>query len=879
MEMKSRLTVFERSGALLEQRSGWIIAGVLATTLVLLIPLVAMAPDEQASTEPGGAVFDLRDTVEDRFPPQFHAPGFILESPEGDILTQETLWELYQNEEALRHADEQGELHPPDLESQSFLYRGYFAKIERPFYGIYSIADAVQEALGMFGISLEDATDEQVKLAVHGVLDPDSPTNTLRVDLSEKAFATEDQVEIGGRVIPYLNWRSPATTVFVAAYNERLGGGSFTINVGGDQVTLQKEQFNRNVQEVLRGNQEHYRLWGVAIDVNLESEDEGRTAVPFIFATVLAVLVVVGISLRSGRAVLLSAAGLIILTVWLKGISNLVGLKSGLVIELIVPIAMISLGADFVIHALHRYREERRKGLEPRSAMRLAYGGVLGALVLAMLTDGVAFFSNTASGIESVIGFGIAAGIAVISSLIVMGVFVPLAVMRLEARREGAKGRHPVSEALTGKPGANSVSSRWRSRLGKLSVEAMVVRLAHRRHLVLPVVAILTAAAIYFAFRLDAQLDVKEFFDSESDFVTSLDKIDEHVGTTQGEPGVIFVEGDLSSPESLSALRELEDRLKDDPYVAKSVDGDLTIYSTTVFDFLEHITSNEHAISRVQEATGVEITDFDEDGLPDSQEQIEAAYDYMIVHGIPLDETSLAYEVAQIRESFFHDPEGQEPDATQIVVALPGTREQSVVPKAKRALEKDLQFLREIPTISSVGLTGSPFTRGESLDAVVRALLISLPIAVVACFVVAALFMRSLRYALATIIPIGLVVTWLYAIMFLTGFHLNLVTATIGAVSIGVGIDYAIHFTQRFREELAKVGERLVAMRQAARGTGVALVGSASSSIAGFAIMGFAPMPMFSAYGILTAIMIFMAAAAALIVLPCLLMLVTPQRR
>ena len=134
-----------------------------------------------------------------RFHPQFHAPGFILESPENDILTQEALWELYQNEEDLRRADGRGELHSPDLGSQPFLYRGYFAKIERPFYGIYSLADAVQEALSAFEVSLENATDEQVKLAVHGVLHKDSPTSELCDNLSEKATATEAQAEIGGR--------------------------------------------------------------------------------------------------------------------------------------------------------------------------------------------------------------------------------------------------------------------------------------------------------------------------------------------------------------------------------------------------------------------------------------------------------------------------------------------------------------------------------------------------------------------------------------------------------------------------------------------------------------------------------------------------------
>jgi len=51
----------------------------------------------------------------------------------------------------------------------------------------------------------------------------------------------------------------------------------------------------------------------------------------------------------------------------------------------------------------------------------------------------------------------------------------------------------------------------------------------------------------------------------------------------------------------------------------------------------------------------------------------------------------------------------------------------------------------------------------------------------------------------------------------------------------------------------------------------------------GFAIMAFAPMPMFSTYGLLTALMIFLALVAALVVLPSLLMLVSsepqPKRR
>ena len=71
--------------------------------------------------------------------------------------------------------------------------------------------------------------------------------------------------------------------------------------------------------------------------------------------------------------------------IWLKGISALIGLKSGLVIDLVVPIGMISLGVDFVVHAIHRYREELSHGLVPSKALLVGLSGVLGALVLATL--------------------------------------------------------------------------------------------------------------------------------------------------------------------------------------------------------------------------------------------------------------------------------------------------------------------------------------------------------------------------------------------------------------------------------------------------------------------------------------------------------------
>ena len=103
-------------------------------------------------------------------------------------------------------------------------------------------------------------------------------------------------------------------------------------------------------------------------------------------------------------------------------------------------------------------------------------------------------------------------------------------------------------------------------------------------------------------------------------------------------------------------------------------------------------------------------------------------------------------------------------------------------------------------------------------------------------------------------------------------------TATIAAISIGVGIDFSIHFTERFRQELRRNPDKKLALITTSRSTGIALFGTAMSTALGFAVIAFAPMPMFSAFGLLTAVMIALSFLMALFALPSLLLLFAPSR-
>ena len=387
----------------------------------------------------------------------------------------------------------------------------------------------------------------------------------------------------------------------------------------------------------------------------------------------------------------------------------------------------------------------------------------------------------------------------------------------------------------------------------------------------------ITAALAFFALKLNATFDVQDFFDSNSDFVVSLDKLDEHIGERGGEPAIIYIKGDLTNPQTLAAMRQFVGRLAENPYVGRDADGDPSLRELNVLEMLERITGSDFARGQVAKATDVEVTDADADGIPDSKEQVRAIYDYILRNGVPQDESTLVFDAAQVREVLSYDPDRSEEGVITLEIGIPDSRRQTTIEAAREALTGDIEVLRQGPAITRVGLTGSPFVREVQLDAVTKTFRRSLPIAAAGALVLLLLTMRSIRYAVVTVIPMGLVVVWLYALMYLLGFSLNIVTATIGAVSIGVGIDYSIHMMQRFREELRRTASRIQALQQATGGAGVALLASAASSIVGFTIMGFAPMPLISSFGILTAIMIFLALAASLVILPSLLLLVTPE--
>jgi predicted RND superfamily exporter protein len=167
--------------------------------------------------------------------------------------------------------------------------------------------------------------------------------------------------------------------------------------------------------------------------------------------------------------------------------------------------------------------------------------------------------------------------------------------------------------------------------------------------------------------------------------------------------------------------------------------------------------------------------------------------------------------------------------------------------------------------VSWVMWTERPITRYVASSSMQEEMQSSLLLGIIFVILVLWWGFRSLTHALLTTVPILLVVVWLYGLIYILGYSLNLVTVAIAAISLGVGIDYCIHVTERYREERSSGADRQAALYAIGGASGLALVGSAASDATGFLLIASSPMGLFASFGLFSALMIILSLFASMV--------------
>ena len=149
----------------------------------------------------------------------------------------------------------------------------------------------------------------------------------------------------------------------------------------------------------------------------------------------------------------------------------------------------------------------------------------------------------------------------------------------------------------------------------------------------------------------------------------------------------------------------------------------------------------------------------------------------------------------------------------------------------------------------------------------------SLLIALVLVTIILIVQLKSITGGLISITPIVLTVLFNFAIMAYFNIPLDNATMMIASIAIGIGIDYSIHFTNRFKEEFARNKNATYALEKTLTTTGRAILINALSVAAGFIILLFAQLIPIQRFGWLTATTMFFSSLSAITFLPALILI------
>jgi predicted RND superfamily exporter protein len=143
-----------------------------------------------------------------------------------------------------------------------------------------------------------------------------------------------------------------------------------------------------------------------------------------------------------------------------------------------------------------------------------------------------------------------------------------------------------------------------------------------------------------------------------------------------------------------------------------------------------------------------------------------------------------------------------------------------------------------------------------------------------------AALVHTLAVSVVVHVPEILPAVVVLGVMGITGVPLDLITVTIAAISMGVGIDAAIQYTVRFRLELAAAGgDRRAAVTRSHATIGRSIWIATSIMVAGFAVMAFSDFVPTVYFGLFNALAMVIGQFAALTVLPSLFLLTGLPRR
>ncbi|MDS0474718.1 MMPL family transporter [Natrinema sp. 1APR25-10V2] len=625
----------------------------------------------------------------------------------------------------------------------------------------------------------------------------------------------------------------------------------------GDEIV----ESQLTIRDLANAQDQDYMIFGGGVITDEIQRSMGDSLAIVGPLALLFVVVALIVAYRDLLDIVLGVAGIVAVLVWTFGFMGWAGIAFNQMF-VAVPVLLIGLSIDYAIHVFMRHREQREEDGTTgtvRGSMTIALAGVGVALVWVTATTVIGFLSNLVSPIAPIRQFGIVSSVGIVAALIVFGALIPAAKIEVDEFLESHGFDRRKRAFGTGD--------------GRFSDVLAVGSVAARKAPIVVLVGalLLSAGGAYGATQVDTSFQQEDFIaDSPPEWTQSLPEAFQPGEYTmkqnlefvnenfqrEDRQAQILVEGNVTNPDVLERM---------DTAQAEATNSSVAYTLATGEADVQDPLSTMRTVAEQNESFNESFTaaDTDDDGIPD--QNVSALYDQL-------------FDVnSEAANQVVHQTEDGSYESVRLVVAVKGDVASSETTSEMREIASTIDA--ESGGQWSAIATGDPIVghivEQDLLDTVIESLLITLVAVFLFLTVAYRLTGSSATLGVVTLLPVAFSVSWILGTMYVIDMPFNVLTGMITSLTVGLGVAYSIHVSDRYSLELERQGNVWSAMRTTVTGTGGALLGSAATTIGGFGTLAFAILPALQQFGIITALTITYAFLASVVVLPALLVLWT----
>ena len=488
------------------------------------------------------------------------------------------------------------------------------------------------------------------------------------------------------------------------------------------------------------------------------------------------------------------------------------------IIGVLIPIMMIAIANNYGVHFVARYQE--LNAVDPNTSMEEIVEEALSYLtkpvVICGLTTIVGVLGLTVHILLPASQMGVVSAIGIAVALLLSLTFIPALLSYLK------KGRihfHPNGES-------KSIIAKMLNSLGNILGR-------HPKRILYGFIAFFIVVGSGIAI-MSVASDFNNILPSKHPFNRSIEIANNEFGGSKLMT-VVF-EGDIKDPQLLKRMEKYERELA-------AVEG---IGSAT-------------SIAKIIKKMSTALNDPLEAGynkIPDEREAVAQYIELYSMNGDPADfEQFVDFDYTRAGMTIQFNANGMK-DLERIIASV------------EKITEGD-------PAKTITG--GYSLVEKEMSESIVSGQYYSLLFAFLAIFILLAIIFKSISAGLLGSLPLLFAVVCTFGFMGWSGIKLDIVTALLSSVSIGLGVDFTIHMFWRMKSEISSGREYREAAVTALRTAGRGITINALSVMLGFSILFLSSFPIIKSFALLIILSLLFCLVSSLLLVPAICVIFKPS--